>query len=142
MLKEFREFAMRGNVVDLAIGVIIGGAFGKIIGSLVNDVLMPIIGLALGRVDFTNLFITLGTGSFATIADAKKAGVSTLNYGIFLNTTIEFLIVAFAIFMVVKWVNSLKRPAPAAAPTTKDCPHCATAIPIAAKKCPNCTSAL
>jgi large conductance mechanosensitive channel len=142
MVKEFKEFVMRGNVMDLAVGVIIGAAFGKIVGSLVNDVLMPMIGLLLGRVDFGNLFVTLGAGTFATIADAKKAGVATLNYGVFLNTIIEFLIVAFAIFIVVKQVNKLQRPAPAAAPTTKDCPFCATAIPVAAKKCPHCTSAL
>ena len=142
MFKEFKEFVMRGNVMDLAVGVIIGAAFGKIIGSLVNDVLMPVIGLAMGRVDFANLFVTLGEGTFATVADAKKAGVATLNYGIFVNTIIEFVIVAFAIFMVVKQVNKLKKPAPAAPPATKDCPQCATAIPIAAKKCPNCTSAL
>jgi len=142
MFKEFKEFVMRGNVMDLAVGVIIGAAFGKIVGSLVNDVLMPVIGLLLGGFDFSNLFVILGQGMFATIADAKKAGVATLNYGVFLNTIIEFLIVAFAIFMVVKQVNRLKRPEPAAAPTTKDCPQCATAIPIAAKKCPNCTSAL
>jgi large conductance mechanosensitive channel len=142
MFKEFREFVMRGNVMDLAVGVIIGAAFGKIVGSLVNDVLMPIIGLLLGRVDFSNLFVTLGQGAFATVADAKKAGVATLNYGIFLNTIIEFLIVAFAIFIVIKQVNRLKRPEPVAAPATKDCPFCATAIPIAAKKCPNCTSQL
>jgi len=142
MFKEFKTFVMRGNVMDLAVGVIIGAAFGKIVGSLVNDVLMPVIGLLLGGFDFSNLFVILGQGTFATIADAKKAGVATLNYGVFLNTVIEFLIVAFAIFMVVKQVNKLQRPAPAAAPTTKDCPHCATAIPIAAKKCPNCTSML
>jgi len=142
MFKEFKEFVMRGNVMDLAVGVIVGAAFGKIVGSLVNDVLMPVIGLLLGGFDFSNLFVILGQGTFATIADAKKAGVATLNYGVFLNTIIEFLIVAFAIFMVVKQVNRLKRPEPAAAPTTKDCPQCATAIPIAAKKCPNCTSAL
>jgi large conductance mechanosensitive channel len=142
MFKEFKEFVMRGNVMDLAVGVIIGAAFGKIVGSLVNDVLMPVIGLLMGRVDFTNLFVTLGEGTFATVADAKKAGVATLNYGVFINTVIEFLIVAFVIFMVVKQVNKLKKPAPAAPPATKDCPQCATAIPIAAKKCPNCTSAL
>ena len=142
MLKEFRAFAVKGNAMDLAVGVIIGAAFGKIVGSLVNDVLMPVLGLLLGRVDFANLFVTLGEGTFATIADAKKAGVATLNYGIFINTIIEFLIVAFAIFMVVKQVNRLKRPEPAAPPATKDCPHCATAIPVAAKKCPNCTSQL
>jgi large conductance mechanosensitive channel len=142
MVKEFKEFVMRGNVMDLAVGVIIGAAFGKIVGSLVNDVLMPVIGLALGGLDFSNLFVTLGPGTFATIADAKKAGVATLNYGVFFNTIIEFLIVAFAIFMVIKQVNRLQRPAPAAPPATKDCPFCATAIPIAARKCPHCTSAL
>ncbi len=142
MIKEFREFVMRGNVMDLAVGVIIGAAFGKIVGSLVNDVLMPLVGRLLGHVDFSNLFVTLGDGKFDTVAAAKAAGVATMNYGVFLNTIIEFLIIAFAIFMVVKWVNSLRRPAPAAAPTTKDCPHCATAIPLAAKKCPNCTSQL
>jgi large conductance mechanosensitive channel len=142
MVKEFKEFVMRGNVMDLAVGVIIGAAFGKIVGSLVNDVLMPVIGLALGGLDFSNLFVTLGQGTFATMADAKKAGVATLNYGVFLNTIIEFLIVAFAIFMVVKQVNKLQRPAPAAPPATKECPFCATAIPISAKKCPHCTSAL
>jgi large conductance mechanosensitive channel len=142
MFKEFKEFVMRGNVMDLAVGVIVGAAFGKIVGSLVNDVLMPVLGVFLGRVDFSNLFVTMGEGTFATIADAKKAGVATLNYGVFLNTIIEFLIVAFAIFLVVKQVNRLKRPEPAAPPATKDCPHCATAIPLAAKKCPNCTSAL
>jgi len=142
MIKEFKAFVMRGNVMDLAVGVIIGAAFGKIVGSLVNDVLMPVIGLLLGGFDFSNLFVSLGQGAFATIADAKKAGVATLNYGVFLNTVIEFLIVAFAIFMVVKQVNRLQRPAPAAPPTTKDCPFCATAIPVAAKKCPNCTTTL
>jgi len=142
MIKEFKAFVMRGNVMDLAVGVIIGAAFGKIVGSLVNDVLMPVIGLLLGGFDFSNLFVSLGQGAFATIADAKKAGVATLNYGVFLNTVIEFLIVAFAIFMVVKQVNRLQRPAPAAAPITKDCPFCATAIPVAAKKCPNCTTTL
>jgi large conductance mechanosensitive channel len=142
MIKEFKAFVMRGNVMDLAVGVIIGAAFGKIVGSLVNDVLMPVIGLLLGGFDFSNLFVSLGQGTFATIADAKKAGVATLNYGVFLNTVIEFLIVAFAIFMVVKQVNRLQRPAPAAAPITKDCPFCATAIPVAAKKCPNCTTTL
>ncbi len=142
MIREFKAFVMRGNVMDLAVGVIIGAAFGKIVGSLVNDVLMPVIGIMAGRVDFANLFVTLGEGTFATIADAKKAGVATLNYGLFLNTIIEFLIVAFAIFMVVKQVNRLQRPAPAAPPATKDCPFCATAIPIAAKKCPHCTTTL
>jgi len=143
MLKEFKAFAMKGSVMDLAVGVIIGAAFGKIVASLVNDVLMPVLGLALGRVDFSNLFITLGSGTFATVADAKQAGVPTLNYGSFLNTSIEFLIVAFAIFMVVKQINRWKMPAPApAAPATKECPFCTTAIPMAATRCPHCTSQL
>jgi len=144
MLKEFKAFAMRGNVMDLAVGVILGAAFGKIVGSLVDDLLMPVLGLFLGRVDFSNLFVVLGNGAFATIADAKKAGVATLNYGLFINTVIQFLIVAFAIFLVVKQMNRLQQqaPAPPAPPTTKDCPFCATAIPLAAKKCPHCTSGL
>ena len=142
MLKEFKEFAMRGNVMDLAIGVIIGGAFGKLVNSLVNDVLMPVLGLTLGRVDFSNLFVTLGAGSFATLADAKKAGVATLNYGLLLNTIIEFLIVAFAIFLLVKQLNRLQKPAPAPAPATKDCPFCTSAIAVAATRCPHCTSQL
>jgi len=142
MLKEFKAFALRGNVMDLAVGVVIGAAFGKIVDSMVNDLLMPVIGLLLGRIDFSNLFITLGSGSFATIAEAKKAGVATLNYGLFINTIIGFLIVAACIFLVVKQMNRLRGPAPAPAVTTKDCPFCATAIPLAAKKCPHCTSAL
>ena len=141
MLKEFKAFAMRGNVMDLAVGVIIGGAFGKIVGSLVDDVLMPVISLLIGHVDFSNLFVVLGSGSFATLAEAKKAGVATLNYGLFINSIIQFVIVAFAIFVMVKQLNRLQAP-PAAAPATKDCPFCATAIPAAAKKCPHCTSAL
>ena len=142
MLKEFKAFAMRGNVMDLTVGVVVGAAFGKIVGSLVDDVLMPVLGLLIGRIDFSNLFVTLGSGTFATIAEAKRAGVATLNYGLFINTIIQFLIVAFAIFVVVKQMNRLQRPAPAAPPATKDCPFCATAIPVAAKKCPHCTSAL
>jgi large conductance mechanosensitive channel len=142
MLKDFKEFALRGNAMDLAVGVIIGAAFGKIVASLVNDMLMPVLGLLIGRVDFSNLFITLGTGTFATIAEAKKAGVATLNYGVFLNTVIEFIIIALAIFLLVRQLNRLRRPVPVAAPTTKDCPFCATAIPLAAKKCPHCTSSL
>ncbi len=143
MLKEFKEFAMRGNVLDLAVGVIIGAAFGKIVSSLVDDMIMPPIGKALGHVDFSNLFINLGETSYPTIAAAKAAGSPTINYGIFLNTIINFLIVAFAIFLLVRTVNRWKtKPAPAAAPTTKDCPQCAMPIPIAAKKCGHCTSAL
>jgi large conductance mechanosensitive channel len=142
MLSEFKKFIMRGNVLDLAIGVIIGGAFGKIVASLVNDVLMPVIGLALGKVDFSGLFFSLNGQAYATLAEAKAAKAPTLNYGIFINTIIEFVIVAFVIFIIVKQVNRLQKPEPVAAPTTKDCPQCCTAIPIAAKRCPNCTSQL
>lgn len=143
MLKEFKEFASRGNVMDLAIGVIIGGAFGKIVNSVVNDLMMPVLGLVLGKVDFTNLFVALGDGSFATLADAKKAGVPTFAYGVFINTVIEFLIVAFAIFLMVKQMNKLRAPAPAPAPPpTKECPQCTSTIPAGAKRCPQCTSQL
>jgi large conductance mechanosensitive channel len=144
MLKEFREFALRGNAVDLAIGVIIGAAFGAIVTSMVNDVLMPPIGKVLGGVDFTNLFLVLGSGQFPSLKAAKDAGAATLNYGVFLNTVINFVIIAFVLFAVVKVMNRLKReePAPAAAPTTKDCPFCATAIPLRATRCPHCTSGL
>ena len=143
MLKEFKEFAMRGNVLDLAVGVIIGAAFGKVVSSLVDDILMPPIGKVLGHVDFSNLFINLSETSYPTIAAAKAAGSPTLNYGIFLNAIINFLIVAFAIFLLIRTVNRwTAKPAPAAAPTTKDCPQCAMAIPLAAKKCGHCTSAL
>jgi large conductance mechanosensitive channel len=141
MLKEFKEFAMRGSVLDLAVGVIIGAAFGKIVSSLVDDVIMPPIGRLLGHVDFSNLFINLSDKTYDTLAAAKAAGAPTLNYGNFINTIINFLIVAFAIFLVVRSVNRwTQKPAPAAAPTTKDCPQCAMAIPIAAKRCGHCTS--
>jgi len=141
MLKEFKEFAMRGNVLDLAVGVIIGVAFGKIIASLVDDVLMPPLGRMLGHMDFSNLFVNLSDKSFETIAAAKAAGAPTLNYGNFINTIINFLIVAFAIFLLVRMVNRwTAKPAPAAAPTTKDCPQCAMPIPLAAKRCGHCTS--
>ena len=143
MFSEFKKFIMRGNVLDLAIGVIIGAAFGKIVASLVADVLMPVVSLATGKVDFSNLFISLNGTHFDTLADAKKAAAPTLNYGLFLNTVIEFVIVAFVIFLIVKQVNRFQKPAEApAAPTTKDCPQCCTAIPLAAKRCPACTSAL
>ena len=149
MFKEFREFAMRGNVVDMAVGIIIGASFGGIISSLVADVIMPPIGLALGNVDFSNLFVTLkegakAAGPYASLSDAKAAGAVTVNIGLFVNTIISFLIVAFAMFLVIRGMNKLKReaPAPPAAPTTKDCPFCFTAIPIKAKRCPNCTSQL
>jgi large conductance mechanosensitive channel len=141
MLAEFKKFIMRGNVLDLAIGVIIGAAFGKIVASLVNDVLMPVIGLVLGKVDFSNLFINLDPSkSVDTLAAAKAAKVPVLAYGVFLNAVIEFLIVAIVIFLIVKAANKLQKPAPAAAPSTKPCPECTTEIPLAAKRCPACTS--
>lgn len=140
MLKEFRDFVARGNVLDLAVAVVIGGAFGKIVTSFVNDVLMPPIGLLLGGVDFQNLFLTLSGKHYATLAEAKAAGAATLNYGVFLNTVIDFLIVAFVIFLVVRQIARLKKPAPAAAPTTRQCPFCDTAISLKASRCPNCTS--
>lgn len=144
MLKEFKEFAMRGNVLDMAIGIVIGAAFGKIVSSFVADILMPPLGLVLGNVNFSNLFINLGEGTYTKLAEAKAAGAPTLNYGLFTNTVIDFLIVAFAIFLLVRQVNRMKAaPAPApAAPTTKDCPFCFTAIPLKAVRCPACTSDL
>jgi len=142
MLKEFKEFAMRGNVLDMAVGIIIGAAFGKIITSFVGDVLMPPLGLILGKVDFSNLFLNISRKSYDSLAAAKAAGAPTINYGMFLNNIIDFLIVAFAIFLLIRVVNRWNKPAAAAAPKTKDCPYCATAIPIAAKRCPNCTSEL
>jgi len=148
VIKEFKEFIMRGNVMDMAVGIIIGAAFGGIVKSLVSDVIMPPIGLLLGNMDFANMFAVLkqGTtpGPYATVAAANEAGAVTLNFGVFVNTIINFVIVGFAIFLLVKGVNQLKRPkpAPAAAPTTKDCPHCFTAIPLKATRCPNCTSEL
>jgi large conductance mechanosensitive channel len=143
MLSEFKKFIMRGNVLDLAIGVIIGAAFGKIVTSLVGDVLMPVIGLVAGKVDFSNLFINLDRSKpVDTLAAAKAAKVPVLAYGLFLNTVIEFLIVAFVIFLIVKAANKLQRPAPAAAPTTKACPECTTEIPLAAKRCPACTAVI
>jgi large conductance mechanosensitive channel len=129
-------------VLDMAVGIIIGAAFGKIITSFVGDVLMPPIGLILGKVDFSNLFLNISGKSYDTLAAAKAAGAPTINYGMFLNNIIDFLIVAFAIFLLIRMVNRWNKPAPAAAPKTKDCPYCATAIPIAAKRCPNCTSEL
>ena len=144
MIKEFKEFAVKGNVLDLAVGVIIGAAFGKIVSSLVDDVIMPPIGLALGKVDFANLFWNLGDKPVATVAAAKAAGVPTINYGLFLNNVISFLIVAFVVFLIVKQFNRLRRqePAPAAAPTTRECPYCLSAVPLKATRCPHCTSEL
>ena len=144
MIKEFKEFAVKGSVLDLAVGVIIGAAFGKIVSSLVDDVIMPPIGLALGNVDFANLFWNLGDKPVATVAAAKAAGVPTINYGLFLNNVISFLIVAFVVFLIVKQFNRMRRqePAPAAAPTTRECPYCLSAIPLKATRCPHCTSEL
>jgi large conductance mechanosensitive channel len=148
MLKEFREFAMRGNVVDMAVGIIIGAAFGAIVKSVVDDVIMPPIGLLLGDVDFSNLFITLkqgaAAGPYSTLELARKAGAVTLNYGAFFNTIVSFVIVAFSVFLLVKGMNKLKRQQEAApaAPTTKECPHCLSTIPIKATKCAHCTSQL
>ena len=142
MLKEFKEFAMKGNVLDMAIGVIIGGAFGKIITSLVSDVLMPPLGLVLGKVDFSSLFFNLSGTPQPSLAAAKAAGAPTVNYGVFLQTVFDFIIIAFVIFMLVKQVNRLKTPAASSAPTTKDCPLCLSTIPIKATKCAHCTSAV
>jgi large conductance mechanosensitive channel len=141
--KEFREFAARGNVIDLAVGVIIGAAFGKIVTSLVNDIVMPPIGMALGRVDFKNLFVALNGQSYPSLADAQKAGAPTINYGTFINTVLEFLIVAFIIFLIVRQINRLKSPAPSAPDQpVRECPRCISKIPAAASRCPYCTSDL
>jgi large conductance mechanosensitive channel len=142
MFKEFKEFAMKGNVLDMAVGIIIGAAFGKIITSLVSDILMPPLGLLLGKVDFSSLFINISGQSYATLAEAQKANAATINYGLFINTIINFIIVAFAIFLLIKQMNRLKKAPAAAAPATKDCPFCVSAIPIPAKRCPHCTSQL
>jgi large conductance mechanosensitive channel len=144
MLREFKEFAMRGNVIDMAVGVIIGAAFGKIVSSLTNDVLMPPIGLLLGKVDFSNLYLNLSGSAYPSLAEAKKAGAATINYGIFINTVIDFVIVAFMIFLLIRQINRFLAPAPTqpAAPTTKDCPYCLSQIPAKATRCAHCTSQL
>jgi large conductance mechanosensitive channel len=142
MLNEFKAFAMRGNVIDMAVGIIIGAAFGKIVASFVKDIIMPPIGLLLGGVDFSGLFINLSSKTFATLAEAEKAGAPTLNYGLFINTVIDFLIISFAIFIVIKQMNRLKKEPPPADPTEKDCPYCLSKIPIKATKCAHCTSAV
>jgi large conductance mechanosensitive channel len=145
MIKEFRAFIMRGNVLDLAIAVIIGGVFGKIVSSLVNDILMPPIGLILGNVDFSSLYLNLSGVSFATLADAQKASAPIIKYGAFINTVIDFLIVSFVIFLVVRAANHLQKriqEEPKAAPVTKDCPYCLSTIPIKATRCAHCTAEL
>ncbi len=146
MFREFREFALKGNVVDLAVGVIIGAAFGKITTSLVNDIIMPPIGLLLGKVDFSNLFISLSGEHYASLADAKAAGAPTLNFGLFINTCLDFAIVAFAVFLLVREINAarrrLARGQESAAPTDRPCPYCLTAVPIQATKCKACTADL
>jgi large conductance mechanosensitive channel len=142
MIKEFKAFIMKGNMLDMAVGIIIGTAFGKVITSFVSDVLMPPVGLLLGKVDFSNLFINLSGNPFESLAEAKKAGAATLNYGLFANTVIDFVIVGFAIFILVKQVSRLKRPEPVAEQTTKECPFCFSTISIKATRCGNCTSDL
>ena len=142
MLKEFKEFVVRGNVMDLAIGIIIGLAFGKIITSFVSDIVMPPIGLLLGKVDFANLYINLSGTHYATLAEAKAAGAATINYGLFLGAVIDFLIIAFVIFLLVKQINRMKRKQGEEPPTAKDCAFCFSSIPIKATRCPQCTSEL
>lgn len=142
MFKEFKKFALKGNMMELAIGVVIGGAFGKLVSSLVADIITPLLGLLLGKIDFSNLFVTLGDGHFKTLADAKAAGVATLNYGLFLNNIIDFLIISFSIFIVIRQLNKLMPKKEEAPAKTKKCPHCMSDIHIDASRCPNCTSQL
>lgn len=139
MFREFKEFAVKGNVIDMAVGIIIGAAFGKIVSSFVNDILMPPIGLLLGRVDFSSLFLNLSGKPYDSLAGAKAAGAATINYGLFLNTVVNFIIVAFAIFLMVRQINRLKRKPEA---ISKECPHCCSTVPLKATRCPHCTSAL
>ena len=142
VLKEFREFAMRGNVLDMAIGIIIGTAFGKIITSLVNDILMPPIGVLLGKMDFASLFVSISSQHYQRLADAKAVGAATINYGLFLNTIMDFIVVAFIIFLLIRQVNRFKKKEEPAVPVTKDCPYCLSAVPVKATRCPHCTSEL
>jgi large conductance mechanosensitive channel len=141
MFKEFKEFALKGNVIDLAIGIIIGAAFNKVVQSLVNDIIMPPIGMMMGKMDLSAMFVNLSGKEFETLAEAKKAGAATLNYGLFINTMVDFTIMAFVVFIMVRQINRLKREAPAApAPATKECPFCLSTVPLAATRCPQCTS--
>ncbi len=143
MLKEFKEFALRGNVLDMAVGIIIGAAFGKIISSFVSDILMPPLGLLLGRMDFTNLFLNLTDQSYTTLAEAKQAGAATLNYGLFINTIVDFLLVALAVFLLVRQVNRmLRQETPPPPPNSKDCPFCLSKVALQASRCAFCTSEL
>lgn len=139
MLKEFKKFALRGNMIDLAVGIIIGGAFTSIVNSLVNDIIMPILSLITKNINFTDWFIALDGGDYATLQEAKDAGAATLNYGVFLSGVINFLIVAFMVFLIVRWINKLRKPE-VTAPTTKKCPRCLSEINVKATKCPNCTA--
>ena len=141
MFKEFKEFALKGNVIDMGVGIIIGAAFGKIVSSFVSDLLTPPLGLFLGRMDFSNLFFSLSGGDYKSLADAKAAGAATLNYGLFLNNLLDFTLVAFALFFIIRWINKLRPPAPVVE-LTKDCPECLSAIPIAARRCAHCTTSL
>jgi len=142
MLKEFKEFAVRGNVIDLAVGIIIGGAFGKIVDSMVKDIIMPPVGMVMGKVDFSSLFVNLSGTNYKTIAQAKEAGAPTLNYGMFINSIVDFVIMAFVIFIMVKQINRLRKSEPVPEPTTKECPFCRSAISLLATRCPQCTSTL
>ena len=142
MLKEFKEFAMKGNILDLAIAIIMGTAFGKIITSFVNDIIMPPIGLLLGNVDFANLYINLSGGTYASLDEAKKAGAAVIAYGAFLNTVLDFVIVAFVVFLLIRQINRMKKQPAPADPTTKECKYCLSSIPIKATRCPHCTSQL
>ena len=142
MWKELKAFILRGNVLDLAVAVMIGVAFGAVVTSLVKDIIMPPIGLLLGKIDFSSLYINLSGKAYTSLAEAQKAGAATINYGVFINAIINFLIVGLVLFLVIKAANATKKPAPAAAPTIKNCPFCFTAIPLKAKRCPNCTSEL
>jgi large conductance mechanosensitive channel len=141
MFKEFKEFALKGNVIDLAIGIIIGAAFNKVVQSLVNDIIMPPVGMLMGKMDFSAMFVNLSGKQFETLAEAKKAGAATLNYGLFINTMVDFSIMAFVVFIMVRQINRLKREEPAApAPETKECPFCLSTVPLAATRCAHCTS--
>jgi large conductance mechanosensitive channel len=144
MLKEFKEFALKGNVIDMGVGIIIGAAFGKIVTSFVTDLLTPPLGLMLGQINFTNMFFTLRGGEFETLADARAAGATTINYGLFINNMLDFVLVAFALFFLIRWVNRLRPapPPPVPAVALKDCPECTSQIPEAARRCPQCTAVL